>query len=292
MKILLTGSSGFIGSNLIGYLGEGYEISRYRRGTPAVITQEAVIHLAGKAHDTKNVLDPQEFYVSNTELTKRLFDAFLDSPAEVFIFMSSVKAVADSVDGELDEKAEPNPKTHYGKSKLLAEQYIFSKELPPGKRVYILRPCMVHGPGNKGNLNLLYGVVRRGIPWPLGGFDNKRSFLSVENLCFVIDELLQRRNIPSGIYNLADDEAMSTNQLIETIGAQIGKKPLIIGLPRGVVHLIARIGDIIGLPLNTERLNKLTSNYVVESQKIRRALQKEFPVTARKGIAFTITSFE
>ena len=84
--------------------------------------------------------------------------------------------------------------------------YILSKEIPKGKRVYILRPCMIHGPGNKGNLNLLYQLVSKGLPWPLGGFQNQRSFLSVENLCFVIKELLENESIPSGVYQVADDE--------------------------------------------------------------------------------------
>lgn len=59
-----------------------------------------------------------------------------------------------------------------------------------GKQVYILRPCMIHGPGNKGNLNLLYNVVKKGIPWPLGSFENRRSFTSIDNLCYVVEGLL------------------------------------------------------------------------------------------------------
>ena len=102
--------------------------------------------------------------------------------------LSSVKAAADEINGELTEEIIPKPSTHYGKSKLLAEEYILSKVLPPGKRVYIIRPCMIHGPGNKGNLNLLYQLVRKNVPWPLASFDNKRSFCSIENLCFVIKE--------------------------------------------------------------------------------------------------------
>src|SRR5690606_40901886 len=64
--------------------------------------------------------------------------------------------------------------------KLMAEEYILSKPLPDNKRVYIIRPCMIHGPGNQGNLNLLYKVVEKGIPWPLAAFENKRSFLSID----------------------------------------------------------------------------------------------------------------
>ena len=67
------------------------------------------------------------------------------------------------------------------------------------KQVYILRPCMIHGSGNKGNLNLLYNVVRKGIPWPLGAFENRRSFTSIDNLCYVVEGLLTKE-VGSGIY--------------------------------------------------------------------------------------------
>ncbi len=85
----------------------------------------------------------------------------MQSKAKKFIFFSTVKAVADSVEGILNEETTPNPKTAYGKSKLAAEQYINRQPIPDDKLVYILRPCMIHGPGNKGNLNLLYSIVKK-----------------------------------------------------------------------------------------------------------------------------------
>src|SRR5690606_1547157 len=118
-------------------------------------------------------------------------EQFLKRDAEVFIYMSSVKAAADTVDGILTEEKQPNPKTPYGQSKRKAEEYLLNATLPEGKRVYILRPCMIHGPGNKGNLNLLYKFVQKGIPYPLAAFENRRSFLSIDNLNFVILQLLQ-----------------------------------------------------------------------------------------------------
>ena len=60
---------------------------------------------------------------------------------------------------------------------------------------------MIHGPGNKGNLNLLYNVVKKGIPWPLGDFENRRSFTSIDNLCYVIEGLLTKE-VPTGIYHM------------------------------------------------------------------------------------------
>jgi nucleoside-diphosphate-sugar epimerase len=202
MSIYLTGTSGFVGKNLIEYFNYSKTIVKATRKSSIEIEEQAVIHLAGKAHDLKNVSSPDEYYKVNTELTKRVFDSFLVSTARVFIILSSVKAVADEIDGELSEEVIPSPITHYGKSKLLAEQYILSQPIPDGKRVYILRPCMIHGPGNKGNLNLLYSLVSKGLPWPLGLFENSRSYLSIENLCFIIKELIEREDIQSGVYKI------------------------------------------------------------------------------------------
>ena len=258
--ILLSGASGFVGKNLISFLNKQFCINKFERDSPIVVKESIVIHLAGKAHDIKNISDSSEYYHVNTELSQKVFDAFLNSNAKVFITLSSVKAVADEVIGDLTEEDVANPVTHYGKSKLLAEQYILSKVIPEGKRVYILRPCMIHGPGNKGNLNLLYNLVSKGFPWPLGNFENKRSFCSIENLCFIIKELIERDVIPSGIYNISDDIPLSTNEVIRIIGESKGKATRILNLNKSFIHLLARIGDLMKLPLNTERLSKLTES--------------------------------
>jgi nucleoside-diphosphate-sugar epimerase len=290
-NIFLTGSTGFVGHNLIKYLIPSFDFYNYNKGEAVDINQDIVIHLAGKAHDLKNTSNPDEYYQVNTELTKKVFDAFLASNAKVFITLSSVKAVADEVQGELTEEHIPNPITHYGKSKLLAEQYILSKEIPDGKRVYILRPCMIHGPGNKGNLNLLYHLVSKGLPWPLGAFENKRSFFSIDNLMFIIKELLEREDIPSGVYNVADNEPISTNSLIRLIAASINKKGRIINISPSIINLIAKIGDLIKLPLNSERLDKLTQNYIVSNQKLLNAIGKDLPLNAVDGMKNTLKSF-
>jgi nucleoside-diphosphate-sugar epimerase len=202
-----------------------------------------------------------------------------------------VKAVADEVEGALTEEQTSNPITHYGKSKLLAEQYILSKEIPKGKRVYVLRPCMIHGPGNKGNLNLLYKLASKGIPWPLGVFDNKRSFCSIDNLMFIIKELIDRKDIPSGIYNVADDEVLSTNDVISVLAESQNKRAKIWNVPKGLIKSLAKLGDVFHLPLTTERLQKLTESYVVSNQKIKSAIGKDLPVSAKDGLLKTFNSF-
>lgn len=289
-SIFLTGSSGFVGVNLIDYFGS-YEFYKYQRETSIDIYQDFVIHLAGKAHDLKKISNPNEYYQVNTELTKKVFDSFLVSNAKVFITLSSVKAVADEVHGELTEQHTPSPITHYGKSKLLADEYILSKKIPEGKRVYILRPCMIHGPGNKGNLNLLYKLVSKGLPWPLGAFTNKRSFCSIDNLIFIIKELIEREDIPSGVYNLSDDKALSTNEVISILAESQNKKPKIWNFSKGLIKALAKLGDLLRLPLTTERLQKLTESYMVSNQKIKSAIGKELPVSAKDGLLKTFYSF-
>lgn len=151
---------------------------------------------------------------------------------------------------------------------------------------------MIHGPGNKGNLNLLFKLVEKGSPWPLGDFENKRSFCSIENICFVIKELIEHEDIPSGVYNIADDEPLSTIEIIGLISESLGRRARILKVPKSLIQLIARIGDFLKLPINSERLQKLTESYVVSNQKIKNALGKPFPVSSREGLKKTFESFK
>ncbi|POY38091.1 nucleoside-diphosphate-sugar epimerase [Flavobacterium alvei] len=291
----LSGASGFVGQNLQTYLAKDFVILpfsvRYKINQTIDLNADHIIHAAGKAHDLKKISNPAEYYEANYELTKQLFDAFLGSNSKTFIFVSSVKAVADKVNGILTEESIGHPKTPYGKSKKMAEDYIQNQIIPEGKQVFILRPCMIHGQGNKGNLNLLFKMVSKGFPWPLGSFENKRSFLSIENLCYVIKELLSRPGIPSGIYNLADDDDVSTNELIQIMGSSLNKKAVIWKIPVSYIRKIAWLGDFLLLPLNSERLDKLTESYLVGNSKIKQAIGKELPVSAREGLLNTLKSF-
>lgn len=298
MKVLITGLSGFVGENLSKYLSQkqieiiGLNREQLTQVKELHITNvDCVVHLAGKAHDLKKSLNPDEYYQINFELTKNLYDAFLKSDAKKFVFISSVKAGADKVDGVLTEDQVPNPQTDYGKSKLMAEQYIQDQALPSGKSYYILRPCMIHGPGNKGNLNLLYEFVRKEIPYPLASFENRRSFLSVENLCFVIVELL-RKEVLSGVYQVADDEALSTNEVVEILAKSITKKVKLWTIPKSLIFVLAKLGDWLHLPINTERLNKLTENYIVSNKKIKSAINLSLPQSTREGLLTTANSFK
>ncbi len=291
ISIFITGFNGFVGNYFRTNFSDIYKFNSYNKNSKILIQEDVVLNFAGKAHDLKKVFDTSEYYKVNTELSNNLFDAFLLSNAKVFITLSSVKAASDTLESDLTEAYSPNPITHYGKSKLFAEQYILSKPVPEGKRVYILRPCMIHGPGNKGNLNLLYKIVTKGFPWPLGAFENKRSFCSIDNLCFIINELINTKSIPSGVYNVADDETLATNDLIKLIAECQEKKCYIWNVPKSIIKLLSKLGDLLKLPLNSERLNKLTETYIVSNNKIITAINKPLPLSAKEGLMKTLNSF-
>lgn len=292
MTIFITGASGFVGSSIKKYLNNLIHYTNYKREEKIVIKEDIVLHFAGKAHDLKKISKSEDYYKVNSELTQKVFNAFLVSDAKVFIVLSSVKAIADEFQGELSEDYAPRPISDYGKSKLFAEQYILSKPIPDGKRVYILRPCIIHGPGNKGNLNLLYKIVSIGLPWPLGAFENKRSFCSIDNLCFIIKELIENDQIPSGLYHIADDDPLSTNELIKLILQSQDKQSFIWHIPKFIINIVSKFCDLFRLPFNTETLNKLTGNYIVSNKKIKKAINKPLPINSKDGLIKTLISFK
>jgi nucleoside-diphosphate-sugar epimerase len=312
MKILITGINGFVGANFTNSWSKnhtlfGLDIKQpEKEGVERIFgwgelgkvpLVDAIVHLAGKAHDTKNRSEAQVYFDVNTGLTQKILDYFLQSDARTFIFFSSVKAAADSVPGDvLTEEIIPAPVGPYGESKIRAEEYIIKAKNQDSrartKNIYILRPCMIHGPGNKGNLNLLYNVVRKGIPWPLGAYENRRSFCSIGNISYVVEQLIVKEDIESGIYHVGDDEPLSTNELIKLISESVGKKSHIWKFPRGMMSAAASVGGSLKLPLNKERLRKLTENYVVSNEKIKRALGIEkMPFSAQEGMRKTLDSF-
>lgn len=327
MKILITGVHGFVGSNLVEYLKKEhviYGIDIVRMNKDGLIKTyswddieqgnlpdcDAIIHLAGKAHDIKNKSLADEYFNVNVGLTKRIFDHFISSSARKFIFFSSAKAVADKLKKVLTEDVVPNPVGPYGESKIKAEQYILSKynefltnqihsqenkcknhDVRTLKQVYILRPCMIHGPGNKGNLNLLIGVVQRGVPWPLGAFENKRTFTSIDNVTFLVNGLLFE-DAESGTYNIGDDNPLSTNELVGIICEVMGKRTRVVKVSPWIIKAIAKLGDLFCLPLSSDRLQKLTENYVASNDKIKKALRiEQMPVSSREGLVKTIRCF-
>lgn len=300
MKVLvLGGNNGFIGSHLSKSLAKSFDCKfvsmRNFDWLSDHFSPNCVINLVGKAHDFTGSAKEEDFYFANYELAKKAFQLFIASPANLFIHISSLAAIEEiEASSSLSEIATYNSVTPYGKSKRAAEEWLLEQTLPMGKKMIILRPPMVHGAGDKGNLNQLYKLVSKGIPYPLVKFKNKRSFLSIENFCFFIEQILIKRDkMESGIYHLADDETLSSNEIVKIIKEETGFHTPCLPLPKSVIRWVSKIGDRTSLPLNTWRLKKLTSNLVVSNKKIKIALSiQRLPRTAKEGLRETIQSFK
>lgn len=298
--IAIYGASGFIGKNLRLYCSErGYEVKSL--SIRNVISENdlpyytnVIINLVGKAHDHKGEATKEDYYYANVKLAKDIFQAFLDSSATLLIHVSSLAALEEFESSiPLNESDPCRPVSWYGKSKRDAEEWLLTQALPPNKKLIIIRPPMVHGAGDKGNLGLLYKFISKGIPYPLESFDNRRSFISIDNFSFFIRQIIDNRdNIDSGIYHIADDEPISTKEIIQVIKKMTGKNVPDIALPQFLIKGLARVGDVVSFPLNSKRLKKMTSDLLVSNKKIKQALGiNKLPITAKEGLEKTIRSF-
>lgn len=305
MNIFITGVSGFVGTNLVNYFKDRggvmpYGSSRqmksnlpeklmlvtdYSAATLNELKIDIFIHLAGIAHDLNNQYEPKDYYTVNFEGTKNAVDEFLKSNARAFIFVSSIKAVCDTSSIPADESVKPAPMTDYGKSKWQAEEYI--QRIAPGsdKKFYILRPAMIHGPGSKGNLNLLYRFAKSGLPFPFGAFHNQRSFLSIGNFNYAIDTIINK-DVAPGTYHLADDGFLSTMELYSLLCKAMNSKIRIWNVPKKLIQVMAAL---IG---RKNMITKLTEDMMISNEKILKALNSPFPVGLKEGLVTTIRSFD
>ena len=299
MSVLILGASGFIGQNLVKKLSLDFDIKttslRNKDWKNSVQDADVLINLVGKAHDHKGTATEGDYYFANLDLAKEVFIEFIKSDAKLLIHISSLAAIEEfESNAALCENHKANPQSFYGKSKRAAEEWLLSQNLPTNKKIIILRPPMVHGSGDKGNLGLLHKLISKGIPYPLASFDNQRSFISIDNFSFFVKKIIEKQDLlESGIYHISDDEAISTNQIIEIIKKVENRKVMNLSIPKSIVNALAKVGDIIPIPLNTKRLKKMTSNLVLSNQKIKSALKIEkLPLTAEEGLEITIKSFK
>lgn len=294
--IALFGASGFVGSHLTKILQDYYVINLRNTDwkNDIMSTTDVFINCVGKAHDHRNIATEQDFYHANVYLLKDVFTSFLESNAQLLIHISSIAAVEEKQRTEIiTEISISNPLSFYGKSKRIGEEFLLEQLSKTNKKIIILRPSMIHGEGDKGNLKLLYNMILKGIPYPLGAYKNSRTFVSIDNLLFCISEIIKNKpKIKSGIYNIVDDEPLSTTEIIKLIGTVRNKKTHIIALPKWIINLVAKIGDVISLPINSKKLEKLTSTLLVSNDKIKKELNlQKLPLSATQGLEKTIKSF-
>lgn len=295
-KYVILGSSGFIGKNLLQKIPDSVGVSLRRKDWKnQIYNAKVIINLVGKAHDHNGTAKEQEFRYANVDLAKEIFNEFVKSDAKLLIHISSIAAQEEFESSKpLKEENQCHPFSHYGKTKREAEEWLMQQKLPDNKKLIILRPPMVHGEGDKGNLRLLYKLISKGIPYPLSAFDNNRSFISIDNLAFFIRQIIEKHeNLQSGIYHIADDEAVSTKEIIAVIRKVENKNTIDLSLPKFLVKGLARVGDFVPIPLNSKRLKKMTSDLTVSNQKIKTGLKIEnLPLSAEEGLIKTVKSFK
>lgn len=321
-SVLVTGASGFVGKNLFTKcLNLDYRLILLLRNShpdflrkaqclliddisndielrQAVSSVDIAVHLAARAHILRDdAADPEaEFRRVNVEGTLNLARQCAQAGVKHFVFVSSVGAIATLSDRALDETSPCRPDTPYGRSKLLAEEGLKEIAQASGMTYTILRPTLVYGPGNPGNMERLMKLVRLGLPLPLGAIRNRRSFVYVENLVDAIVRCVDHPQARNQTFVVSDGQDVSTPELIRQIARSAGYPCRLFDCPMSVLRLLGRAGNWVQqatgrtLPINQEVVERLSGSLVVDSAKIRTTLDWQPPFSLEEGLMKTFQS--
>jgi len=275
--VLVTGASGFVGKQLCGLLeSNGYCVRRVTRqpagsetstGGSVVVGEigsatewecalqgvEVVIHLAARVHVLKDSGNHESAYLeSNSMGTLRLAEAAAQAGIGRLIFLSSIKVNGeDSGNGRFTPIDHPHPGDAYGRSKWLAEQYLREVAARTGMDVAIVRSPLVYGPGVRANFLRLLRWVDRGLPLPLGSVENRRTLVSIWNLCDLLVNLVSNSRASEHVWLVSDPEQLSTPELIRRMASAMHRKPHLWRVP---VPLLRAVAAIAGRSAEIDRL--------------------------------------
>ena len=158
------------------------------------------------------------------------------------VYLSSIKALADcSPDGALARTSPPNPVDPYGRSKLETERQLAAISAATGLQVVVIRPPLVYGPAASANFRQLVRWVRRGIPLPFAGVQNRRSIVSVDNLASFIVRCLGPIDEPFNIFHVSDPGPVSTPELLRYVAAGLGVRPRLFSVPTGLLQRLCAL---------------------------------------------------
>jgi nucleoside-diphosphate-sugar epimerase len=312
-NILVTGATGFIGGHLLPVLHKKNlqitlavrndlpeklnpdykvfnvgEIEENTDWTEALKEVDTVIHLAARAHQLNDqAINPEaEFLRINCEGTEALVKQAIASGVKHFIFISSIGAMGTLSEQILTEKSPCHPDSPYGRSKLQAEQALIELCQNSPMTWTILRPTLVYGIGNPGNMERLMKLVKTGFPLPLGSIKNRKSFVYVGNLVDAIITCINQPNAKNQTFIVSDGDDLSTTDLIRRLGKALRKSPLLLPVPAELLRLTTKllgkadIGD------------RLLGSLQVDSSKIRQMLDWTPPYTVDQGLQATADWFK
>ena len=320
-RILVTGANGFIGSVLTNaLLSEGYFVRMASRICPKGLVEsggewtllpdlagsvdwtqalegmDGVVHLAGMAHRFESdVAGDWGLYDRVNHLATKSLSLAIGSHPSVkrFLFVSTVRVHGDNPELPIRHDSRIAPVTPYDSSKADAEAALASALGSIDVRWAILRPVVVYGPGNRGNMARLEGLLRRGIPVPVGRSPNRRSFLFIGNLVSAIQAYFTSPDPPTGrTWVLADEEVVSIESLVRSMAVAMNLKARVVHLPQWLLASTAAVGDglmHLGLPApwNNEVRGKLLGDFYVDLAPIKQELSWRPPYTLEDGIRKT-----
>lgn len=304
MKILLTGVSGFIGRHLMPVLVEDnndiiaivrddniQETSRVKvvklpsinkdtNWEPILQCVDAIIHLAARAHVLEEfVADPlEEFRKINTHGTLHLAKCAANSGVKRFIFLSSIGVNGNKSIAPFTEKSVPNPVENYAISKFEAEEGLKKIASETGMEIVIVRPPLVYGPNCPGNFLALLKLISFGLPLPFGAIKNKRSFIDVNNLADFLLRCVERPEAANKTFLIADDEDISTPDLIRHLAKAMNRHSMLLYVPYGLLHIMAKLFG------KASVLEKLCGSLQVDSSYARRTLNWVQPTSLFQGL--------
>lgn len=321
MRILITGSSGFIGENIIRVLDVHSLLLAARN--PAVLRNilagfgvvsleeildgefpevDAVVHLAGRAHLMRdNVTDPlMEYTRINHDLSLKLADSALKAGVKKFVYASTVKVMGEGRRNmaPLTEEAPFIPECPYAISKMEAEKglrMLFIQQ--KSSKLVILRLPMVYGPGNKGNMLSLLKMASRGIPLPLGAVKAKRSMVYIGNLCDAIKKVIEDEDTsrPSvQTFFITDRKDISSRELYSLLSREYCRGKGTFYAPTTILRLGGLAGSIIEkavgitMPLNKDVVSRLMDEYRFSSEAFCRDYGWTPPYSPEEGIKDTV----
>jgi UDP-glucose 4-epimerase len=230
-KILLTGSNGYLGSSFLNlyknkYLFEKFSLLNQKLEDINFDSIDIVLHCAALVHQ-KVEHSYEKYHEINVNYPLKFAKLAKQNGVKQFVFISTIAIYGEDKE-KIDENTPYEPITPYGKSKLEAEKKLL--ELNDDNFVVsIIRPPMIYGKNAPGNIDSLIKLVKKLSIIPLGKIENKRSFISIQNLCYIINEIIIQQK--SGIFLASDDEPLSTSKLIELIAKNLDKKIYLIKIP-------------------------------------------------------------
>lgn len=276
-KILLTGSSGFLGSYILNFFkNKNYEVIKVGRSVKSDINIDLsinklpkievdyVIHVAGKAHVIpKTEEEKKEFFMVNYNGTINLLHGLDPTKIQSIIFISTVAVYGKEVGELIDEKSPLHGNTPYALSKIQAEQYIIDFGITNNIKTVVLRLPLVSGKNPSGNLMAIIKAIKKGYYFRIGKGEAKKSIIAAYDIANIIPELFNL----NGIYNLTDTSHPMISEIDSIIAKKFNKK--IKSIPVNLIKVIAKIGDIFSFfPFNSSKFDKLTKNLTFSNEKL------------------------